>query len=383
MSTLVLAHESPLPALGGGALRILHQSRALAQHLDDEVTLVALGEVPPGVHEPFRLEGVPHSPSRLRVLATALRVPYVEVWSRSAGLDQVVAGRRWDLVVATSPFLLPAALRLGPPVVLDAANVESEVLATMAASDPSPLARRRWAWEADKVARRERQLVPLLQAVAAPSEGDVATYRALGSRRAVLSPNGVDVRAWAWQPPAGTHRLGYLGQYGYRPNEAAALELVDDVAPLVAVDHPDVQVVLIGRGPTAAMQARSGSTVEVTGAVDDLATPLRSLRVLVVPLRAGGGTRLKILEAMAAGVPVVSTPLGAAGIDVVDGTHLLLAERPDQLAAAVKRVLADDELALRLSRAGRALVEERYDWSVTARPLVACCAEVLAGRAAG
>jgi glycosyltransferase involved in cell wall biosynthesis len=93
----------------------------------------------------------------------------------------------------------------------------------------------------------------------------------------------------------------------------------------------------------------------------------------VVPLRAGGGTRLKILEAFAAGVPVVSTSLGAAGLDVVDGEHLLLAERPAELAECAVRLIEDDELADRLARQARGLVEERYDWSRTLAPLVARC----------
>jgi glycosyltransferase involved in cell wall biosynthesis len=99
----------------------------------------------------------------------------------------------------------------------------------------------------------------------------------------------------------------------------------------------------------------------------------------VVPLRAGGGTRLKILEAFAAGVPVVSTPLGAAGLEVVDGEHLLLAEDPGALAAATLRLIEDDDLAERLARQARSLVLERYDWRRTLAPLVAraqaLCAE--------
>jgi len=381
VSTLVLAHEPPLPALGGGALRVLHQSRQLALHLGDEVTVLALGPTPDAPDEPFVLEGVAHHPQRLRVLATALRSPYLEVWSSSAELRARVTSGGWDLVVVTSPFVVGQALAAGAPVVLDAANVESEVAASLAASEASRLGRGRWAWEAKKIARLERSISPRLAAVTAPSRHDAGVYRRLGAPSADVSPNGVDLAGWPWHAPAEGARIGYVGQYGYRPNEAAALELVDDVMPLVAAGRPDVEVALIGRAPTAAMRRRAGGAVQVTGAVDDLHAHVRALRVLVVPLRAGGGTRLKLLEAMAAGVPVVSTPLGAAGLEVVDGTHLLLAEEPGELAAAAERVLADDDLAMALSRSGRELVEERYDWAVTARPLVDRC-RVLLGREA-
>lgn len=380
MSTLVLAHDSPAPALGGGALRVLHQSRQLARHLDDDVTVVALGRVDEDAGEPFRLEGVAHEPSRAGVLVRAWRRPYLEVWSRSPALDARVRAGTWDLVVATSPFVVPAARLAGVPVVLDAANLEHEVVGSLAVADTSRVARLRWRWEAAKVRRLEQEVAHEVAAVSAPSRHDVDGYLRLGARRAVLSPNGVDVAAWSWRPPTGAPVLGYVGQYGYRPNEAAALELVDEVLPAASAQMAGVRVSLVGRAPTQAMLRRSGPTVEVTGTVDDLAAHVQGFGVLVVPLRAGGGTRLKLLEAMAAGVPVVSTPLGAAGLDVQDGTHLLLAETAGELAAAAVRVLEDRSLARRLADAGRALVEERYDWSVTARPLVDCCAALLAER---
>ncbi len=121
------------------------------------------------------------------------------------------------------------------------------------------------------------------------------------------------------------------------------------------------------------MRRPAGDGVAVLGAVDDVVPCLHHARALVVPLRAGSGTRLKILEAMAAGTPVISTPLGAAGIDAVDGAHLLLAETSAGLAEATVRVLTDDALARRLSEAARARVEEHYDWSVFA-PTVAAVA---------
>jgi glycosyltransferase involved in cell wall biosynthesis len=104
--------------------------------------------------------------------------------------------------------------------------------------------------------------------------------------------------------------------------------------------------------------------------VDNVLPHLRAARVTVLPIRAGGGTRLKALEALAAGVPLVATPFAVGGLGLRDEEHVLLGERPADLAAQTLRVLDDDALADRLSRAGRALVERRFDWPQVARPLV-------------
>ena len=112
------------------------------------------------------------------------------------------------------------------------------------------------------------------------------------------------------------------------------------------------------------MLARSGNGVDIVGMVDDVNPHLDRAAVVVVPLRIGGGTRLKIVEALAKGKAVVSTRLGAEGIDVVDGEHLLLADDPQDIADRVEQVLADPALARRLGDAGRRLAEERYSWAV-------------------
>lgn len=378
MSTLIVAHESPLPARGGGALRILHVARQLALHLDDDVTVLALGDVPGDVDEPFVLRGVPHRPDRRQVALRALRRPYLEVWARSDALAEQVAAGRWDLVVVTSPFLFAAAARAQAPTLLDAHNVELEVAASLATTAPGALARRRWRWEARKIERLERRVAAAVSAVTAPSEHDAAVLRGFGARSAEAAGNGVDLAEVPWEAPRATSTVGYVGQYGYLPNELAAVELVQEVLPRVQEEVPAGAAVLVGRAPTPAVAALAGDAVEVTGAVDDVPAELRRLRALVVPLRAGSGTRLKLLEAFAAGVPVVSTPLGAAGLDVEPGVHLLVGETPQELAAATVRVLRDDDLAAALSTSARSLVEERYDWSVTLRPVVARAEALLA-----
>ncbi len=361
---LVCSYECPVPAHGGYRLRVLHLARLLAQ--TGAVTVAALGDVPDHHDEPFALVGIPHDFSRKRALARSLRRPYLAALLDSPGLVELATSGSWDLVVASSPFFVGPVGRAGVPVVLDAHNVETDIMATLARTDRRRLHRLRWRWEAAKMRPVERSAVTAAAATLATSDEDAEVFRAWGAPRVEVVPNGVDTTEVDYKPPGAGQGLLYVGQYGYRPNEAAAVELVTQVLPLVQAEVPSVTVELVGRDPTPAVEALDTGGVAVLGAVEEVLPCLHHARALVVPLRAGSGTRLKILEAMAAGTPVVSTPLGAAGIDADDGEHLLLGESPADLAAQAARVLSDDALAQRLSKAARALVEERYDWGVFA-----------------
>lgn len=372
---LVCSYESPVPPHGGYRLRVRHLARLLAGVGD--VTVAALGEVPAAHDEPFELIGLAHDFSRRRALVRSWRRPYLAALLDSPALRDLAATGRWDLVVASSPFFVGQVQAAGVPVVLDAHNVETDIMATLAHTDDRRLHRLRWRWEAAKMRSAERAAVRASAAVLATSEDDAGVFRAWGAARVEVVPNGVDTTAVSHALPSPRRELLYVGQYGYRPNEAAAVELVTEVLPLVRAAVPDTTVELVGRNPTEAVRGLAGGGVTVAGAVDEVLPHLHAARALVVPLRAGSGTRLKILEAMAAGTPVVSTPLGAAGIDAVDGEHLLLGESPADLAAQTVRVLTDDALAQRLSSAARALVEQRYDWDAFATAVADVVGDVI------
>jgi len=158
--------------------------------------------------------------------------------------------------------------------------------------------------------------------------------------------------------------LVYIGAMGYPPNEDAALFFATSILPLIRADVPDVRFIIAGKSPSEKVRSLAdGRNVVVTGYVEDKAVLLRSCTVFVVPLRLGGGTRIKILEVMAAGKPIVSTGVGCEGIDVTPEENILVADRPAEFAAACVELLRDKSRRQSLGRAGRELVQRGYRWS--------------------
>lgn len=374
----MLASESPLPPHSGYRLRILHLARQLSRSA--EVELAILGPAHPAGGEPFAVRSLTHQRSRAVAGSRAWRTPYAVEKHRSSTMRRLAAGPRWSTVHVESLALMPAARDARVPVVLDAHNVESDLLASTATQLPFGAPRARLSWEASKTLRFEQTAVAGAAATCATSQYDAAVFEGWGAREVVVVPNGVDTAAVAFHSRQPGAQLTYIGHLGYQPNAAAVSELVHEILPRVRRSVPSVTIRLIGReGPELDPRATAG--VEVVGEVPDVEPELRRARAVVLPLRSGSGTRLKVLEALAAGVPIVATPFAVRGIDVRDGTDVLLGSTSRELAEQVVRVCTDDALAHRLGVNGRALAERRYEWSIVAEPLRALH-ERLAGRPA-
>jgi glycosyltransferase involved in cell wall biosynthesis len=164
---------------------------------------------------------------------------------------------------------------------------------------------------------------------------------------------------------AGRRDLLFVGGFTHDPNVDAAEVLVREVMPHVWIARPDTTVVIVGQDPPDRIQRLADDRVKVTGHVPELGPHWRRARAMVAPIRYGAGVKGKLLSSLAAGVPVVTTPIGNEGIDLVDGVHGLIADTPELLAAGVTRLLSDDEEASRLAREGRRFVRDRFSESVT------------------
>ncbi len=192
-----------------------------------------------------------------------------------------------------------------------------------------------------------------------------------------IIPNGVDAQRFTPQEFTGqNNRLMYFGHYGYPPNADAVLYFGREILPLIRQRRPDVRTWAVGHMPPAEFHAIDG--LDVVGSVPDVRPYLAQADVIVVPLRAGSGTRLKILEAMAMGKAVVSTTLGAEGLDVTNGKDILLADRPEDFTDCALRLLEQPELRRSLGEHARRLVEREYDWGPIASRLEQALQNVVA-----
>ena len=213
--------------------------------------------------------------------------------------------------------------------------------------------------------RYERVLSPKFDAVTCTSDIDAAVFQQYGAKDAIeIIPNGVDITHYqpdfAAEAPA---HLIYIGSMDWYPNEDAVAFFADEVLPRIQETVPDVAFSIVGGNPSARVQKLAErERVVVTGRVPEIKPYFAEATVFVVPLRIGSGTRLKILEALAMGKAIVSTTVGAEGLDLRDGEEILIADEPTAFADAVIRLLMDSELRRRVGENGRARVERDYDW---------------------
>src|SRR5207244_3313106 len=178
--------------------------------------------------------------------------------------------------------------------------------------------------------------------------------RVLPGARTAVVPNAVDLQRFApTSDGADRGSLLFFGEIGYYPNTDALLFFLRDVLPRLRGSHPSMRLVIVGPSVPKAIQRYASADVIITGAVADVRPYLEAARAVIVPLRVGGGTRLKILEAMAMAKPVISTRLGAEGLGVTGGRDILLADDPASFADEVRRVLDDTDLAAQLGSAAR------------------------------
>lgn len=182
--------------------------------------------------------------------------------------------------------------------------------------------------------------------------------------KTLVLPNGIDTSATQFlEEPGGEGTILFVGSFQYPPNVDAVLYFYREIFPLVRKELPGTRWLVAGSNPPEAFRPLSEAPgIEVRGFVEDLKSLYREVSAVVAPLRIGSGSRLKILEAMAWGRPVVSTPVGCEGLEVKEGTNIMIGSTPGKFAEILLQVLKDNGLARRIGREGRKLVEEKYSW---------------------
>ena len=300
--------------------------------------------------------------------------------------DQLLAiskSNAFDLVICD--FLAPALnfvhIVFKCPTVLFQHNIEAQIWKRLAASQASVLKRWYFGLQYRRMHRWERRLSALFDGVVTVSPEDSELARAEYHLSNVLGhvPTGVAVEQFHLAPPTPVERaytMGFLGSMDWMPNIDACLYFAQEILPLVRRQLPDCRFKIIGRAPPPRITSLTlkDPGVEVTGTVDDVQPHVHGCDVIVVPLKAGGGTRIKIYEAMAMGVPVVSTTIGAEGLSLTPGGNILIADSPDSFASALVDAAKNPGLLNSLARQGRQEVEKKHSWLAASSRFMELCA---------
>lgn len=381
MKVLILSTWFPYPLNQGSTIRAYHLIKAIArQH---ETALLSFEDIPlqPDWLDHMRkicaqVEVVPRRPFAHSRLKRALGLLSPRPSAVVAGYAPEMSARaralteRWapDAVFALTFVTAPYALEVhGVKRIVDVDNLTARMLLEAYRAAGSPLERLRRLAAYRKFRNYERELFRQFDLCLVVSERDrraLAEYVPLRPGQIGLVPNGVDLEHH--RPDLFDRRpasLVYNGALTYAANYDAVRYFLAHIFPQVKQTMPQATLTVTGATEGVALSDLPGAeSVEFTGYVDDIRTVVGRSAVCVVPLRQGAGTRLKILEAMALGTPVVSTSKGAEGLDVVDGQHLLVADTPSDFAAQTIRLLQDAPLRRALAQQALELVRRCYGW---------------------
>ncbi len=309
-----------------------------------------------------------------------------------AHLRDLLTRERFDLIQIESLEMatyLPTirATQPGTPVIYDSFNAEFELQHSIYEAEKGSLRHlpgwlySRIQWQ--RLIHFEGEVCRDVSHVIAVSDEDAEAFsRLLPNCNVTVIPNGIDTAAYARSTSPldlGEHALLFTGSMSYRPNVDAVLWFAENVLDTIRAAVPDARLFVVGSQPHPRLDSlRERDDVEITGWVPDVNPFLHAAAVTVVPLRMGSGTRLKLLQAMAAGQAIVSTRLGAAGLEVRDGRELRLADSTDDFATAAITLLRDPACRCALGKAGTAYVQSHHDWSAIVPGLLALYAQIVA-----
>ncbi len=299
----------------------------------------------------------------------------VASWLREKKFDVAVC----DFLSASLNF----PENLVTPTVLFQHNVESALWQRMASTEANPAKRLAYRLEAKKMSGYERRALRKFHHVIAVSQHDRQQMLAMDPNCAItVVPTGVDTQKYEVAPPSSANppRIVFTGSMDWEPNIDAVAYFCQQIFPGVLAEFPKAVFQIVGRNPHSRVQKLASRSVEVTGTVPSVADYLREATVVVVPLRIGGGTRLKIFEALAMGKALVSTSIGAEGLDVENGRDLVLADDAATQVQAITLLLRDSALRRRYEQAAARLAAQ-YDWSNIERRFTEVLQQVSCGTA--
>lgn len=394
MKILHLLPYVPTPTNFGGALRIYHILEHL--HANHDVTVAGFANTgDPGQFE----QEFPDLKHKTHFLTRPWKKRFrrlVQLYSLFTGhsywyttvssaqmqrkLDELIAGNDFDIIQSEFPSMSFFDLSNSDAVkVLDAHNVEYDNYRRMANMESSGMRRFFYQQEYKKLRREEIGVCYNQDAVFTTSERDKSLLdEDVPEVPKYVIPNGVDL---SYFHPSETepepHSLVFTGMMGYVPNYEGMLFFLDEIFPLIKQKIPGIKIYIVGKQPPKVLKERASEEVIVTGFVEDVRPYVWRSSVYVVPLTMGGGTRLKVLEALAMKKPVVTTSIGSEGINVKDKESVLKEDDPEAFAEAVVRLIQERNLRNKLVKNGYELVKTTYDWAVIGNHIEDAYAQIL------
>jgi len=405
MNILWLSHILPYPPIGGVAQRSYHLIRELARHHSVDLlsfnqrAVIPTDEMLQDAIRHFAdfcadvtAVAIPCDQSRwgkpiLGARSLLTRDPYTINWLKSVQMENELRSRlsraNYDLVLFdTISLACYRHLVIGPKTILDHHNIETDMMWRRAACEPNIAKKLYFAQEAAKLHIYEKRLRPTFDMHITCSDLDSRRLlKSVPGLRTRSIPNPVDTDYFipgtcAPQP----NTIVFVGSMGWYPNREAMTRFAAKIWPVLRAAIPDVTMTVVGSDPPEVLQdlAASDDRFVVTGFVDDARPYIARSAVYVCPITNGGGTRLKVLDALAMGKAIIADPIACEGIDLVDGESVLYASNAEEYASQVKRLFADEVLRHRLGKNGRILIEAEYSASKVGRMLAAACEELVA-----
>ena len=383
MRILQLSPRVPFPLTDGGALGIFNITKNLAA-LGHEVHMVALSRT--GIEETDELErsctlSVVQADTRTTrtgaLAALFSRMPYTikKYWQSQVArrILEIATEGKFDLVHADHLHMARygqlVSDELGIPLAIREHNFESTIVERFYQNQRNPLLRAYGYLEYKKLARYEKNMCGKADLNVMITEEDQSRLRSMDSAvKTVVVPAGVDIdffrpaRSIPGDGPVPELSILSVASMDWFPNVDAVLWFCDEVLPKILETHPSAVFQIVGRGVPDAVRAKASDNVKIIGFVDDVRDYMERALVMVVPLRIGGGMRLKILNALAMAKAVVSTPIGCEGIAVEDGVNISVAEEGAEFATRVSELLSDAALREKMGGSGLAFVRESHTW---------------------
>jgi len=374
---LYVCHRFPFPPKRGGKIRPFNMIRHLSQRHEVHVASIARSTEEAREGAGLAAYCASHDIGRVntpvQTMRMVLRLPtptpsslgYFYSPQLARRIDALLAATRFDLIFVHCSSVAPYVENVrGTPKILDFGDMDSQKWLEYALFKPFPLSLG-YRLEGAKMERAEKRLARRFDLCTATTRAEWETLESY--RTGVASdwfPNGVDSEYFA---PAGepydADTISFVGRMDYYPNQECMFDFCARTLPMLHARRPSLKLVIVGADPSPRVRRLAQLPgVSVTGSVADVRPYLHRSALMIAPLNIARGTQNKILEAMASGVPVVTSRVAAGGVDAADPEHFLSASSPDEYAAAILRILGDPDERQRLSRAGRARMLSHHSW---------------------